>query len=437
MSLPIVAVVGRPNVGKSTFVNRIAQSDSAIVHEMSGVTRDRSFHTADWNGVEFSLVDTGGMEIGSDDKFQDSITNQAIFATEEADVVLFLVDGKADVTADDQEIAQLLKRAKKPVYLLVNKMDNPAKTDQIWEFYQLGLGEPWPISAAHGNGTGDMLDALVEDLRKIEKPADEEDLRKINVAIIGRPNAGKSSLSNRLTNTERSIVYDEAGTTRDSIDVSVVRGDTEYTFVDTAGLRKKSAVSEDVEYYSFVRAVKAIDRCEVAILVIDASIGLTDQDQRVAGMAHERGCALIICLNKWDLVKSEEAKKELRTRLEDRMMFVSYAPVLAISALHGTKVTNIFGFIDKAYESFNAQIPTSKLNLWLAEVKEAGHTVTKGKAILRLSYVTQTGSCPPVFTLFVNRPDIATSNYMRFLENSFRKKFPLQGTPIKCKLKKK
>ena len=439
MALPIVAVVGRPNVGKSTFVNRIAEADEAIVHEMRGVTRDRSYHKADWNGIEFKLIDTGGIEMGTEDQFQGSIRSQAFEATNEADVIVFIVDGKTGINADDEEVARILRKTSKPVLLAVNKLDTPNKLDELWEFYQLGLGDPFPISATHGHGTGDLLDEVVDHLRKVdcsfEDEEDDEDI--INVAIIGRPNAGKSSLTNRLTNNDRSIVSDVAGTTRDAIDTVVVHDGKKYRIVDTAGLRRKSQIDEDVEYYGFVRAMRAIDRADVALLVIDGSIGLTDQDQRVAGFAAERGCAMIIVLNKWDLVEGPEAKAEVRERIEDRMTFVGYAPVVATCALTGKKVDRIWDAVDKAYAGFSQTISTNKLNSWLSSIRETGHTVSQGKAVLRMKYVTQTGTCPPHFAVFVNRPDLVTDNYERFLENRLRKTFDLEGTPIRLKFKKK
>ena len=436
MAKHIVAVVGRPNVGKSTFVNRIAQADEAIVHEMRGVTRDRSYHDADWNGHEFTLIDTGGIEMGKDDAFQGSIRNQAFNATHESDVILFLVDGKTGINADDEEVARILRKSKTPVMLLVNKMDNPNNVDAIYEFYNLGLGEPWPISATHGNGTGDMLDELVNILRGLPE-REEEDEDAINVAIIGRPNAGKSSLTNSLSENERSIVSDVAGTTRDAIDTRVHHDGKAYRIVDTAGLRRKSQIDEDVEYYGFVRAMRAIERADVALLVIDSSLGLTDQDQRVAGYAAERGCAMVIVLNKWDLVEGPDRKAEIRERIADRLTFVGYAPVVAISALTGKNVKRIWDTIDQAFEGYNRQISTSKLNNWLAEIREFGHNISKGKKMLRMKYVTQTGVCPPQFTFFANHPELVDDNYKRYLENRMRSSFDFTGTPIRLKFKRK
>ena len=436
MPLPIVAVVGRPNVGKSTLVNRIAENNEAIVHEMRGVTRDRSYHRADWNGRDFTLIDTGGIEMGDDDRFQSSIRSQALMATEEADVIILLVDGSAGMNADDQEVARLLRRSKKPLFLAVNKLDNPADDLAMWEFMQLGVGDPWPISATHGHGTGDLLDAVVAAFPD-ENESSDDGVETIDVAIIGRPNAGKSSLTNKLTNNERSIVSDIAGTTRDAIDTLVEHEGRFYNIVDTAGMRRKSVIDEDVEYYGFVRSLRAIDRAQVVVLVVDSTLGLTDQDQRVAGMAIERGCAMVIVLNKWDLVEGPEAKQEIRDRIEDRMTYVGYAPVIAISALSGKNVHRIWQAVDKAHANYTGHISTARLNAWLQEVRDFGHTVSKGKKLLKLKYCTQAGVEPPQFTFFCNHPDIVEPAFERYLENRLRKSFDLEGTPVRFKFKKK
>lgn len=435
MSLPIVAIVGRPNTGKSTMVNRLAGNNEAIVHESRGVTRDRSYHEADWNGTNFILIDTGGIEVGSDDAFQNSITAQALTATGEADVIVFLVDGKAGINADDESVARVLRRSHKPIILAVNKLDTPKDEAEMWEFMRLGLGEPRPVSALHGTGTGDLLDEIVSLFP--EDDGEKESIDSINVAIIGRPNAGKSSLTNKLTQNDRSIVSDVAGTTRDAIDTTIEHEGQYYTIVDTAGLRKKSVINEDVEYYGFVRAMRAIDRAQVVLLVIDATLGLTDQDQRVAGMAAERGCAMVILLNKWDLVEGPEAKAEIRERIEDRLVFVGYAPVIAISALSGKNVHRIWDAIDAAYDAYSSTISTSRLNLWLQTIREFGHTVSKGKKILKIKYATQTGAEPPFFTFFCNHPDLVEPSYERYLENRLRQEFGFVGTPIRMKFKKK
>jgi len=435
MALPIVAVVGRPNVGKSTFVNRITQTADAIVHEARGVTRDRSYHHADWNGVDFMMIDTGGIESGrTADEFQSSIRQQAFMAAEEADAIVFLVDGKVGMTPEDAEVARILLRAGRPTFLAVNKMDTPGRDDEMHEFWALGLGQPWPVSATHGHGTGDILDEIVKALPEVE-PEVETDT--IDIAIIGRPNAGKSSLLNKLAGKERAIVSDVAGTTRDAIDTAVVRGETTYRLIDTAGIRRKSLIDEDVEYYGFVRAMRAIDRAQVALLVIDSTIGLTDQDQRVANFAAERGCAIIVMLNKWDVLESLEEKDAINTRVSERLGFIGYAPVLKISALTGKGVDKIWAAVDNVYANYTKTIPTSQLNKLLTEMRDFGHTVSKGKQTLRVNYVTQTRVSPPGFTFFANHPMLADDNFKRYVENRMRDAFDLTGTPIIMKFRKK
>ena len=438
MALPIVAVVGRPNVGKSTFVNRIAQADEAIVHEMRGVTRDRSYHIADWNGVPFKLIDTGGIEMGDDDAFQSSIRTQAFAGVNEADVIVFIVDGRTGINADDEEVARVLRKTSKPVYLVVNKMDNPDTMDQVWEFYQLGLGDPWSVSSLHGNGTGDLLDAVVEDLKKVETADDEEEDGGINIAIIGRPNAGKSSLTNRLTSDDRSIVSNVAGTTRDAIDTVVERDGKHYRMVDTAGIRKKSTVYENIEYYSMVRGLRAIDRADVALLVVDSSVGVTEQDQKVMGLAIERGCAIVVLLNKWDLL-DDDRKREACMETVDRRLGVMapWAQYLRISALTGRSVEKIWAMVDAAEKTRSQKISTSRLNTFLTDLREFGHTVVDGKRRLRMHYVTQTGVNPPTFTFFVNHSDLVNDTYQRYVENRMRSTFDFAGTPIRLFFRKK
>lgn len=435
---PIVAVVGRPNVGKSTLVNRLAQTSDAIVHESRGVTRDRSYHDADWNGREFTIVDTGGIEpLKSDDVFATSIRDQAMAAAEEAAVILFVVDGTTGVTEEDEAVARFLKRVDKPIFILVNKLDNPDREgDNIWEFYSLGIGEPTPLSALHGHGTGDLLDDIVALLPNEEE---EEDAYPdaLRVAIIGRPNAGKSSLFNKILGSDRSIVSDIAGTTRDAIDTVVERDGKHYLLVDTAGIRKKSTVYENIEYYSMVRGLRAIDRSDVALLVVDASIGVTEQDQKVAGLAIERGCALVVLLNKWDLLKDDREREQCMATVERRLTFAQWAPVLRISALTGRSVEKIWALVDAAAASRAQKISTSKLNLFLTDLREFGHTVVDGKRRLRMHYVTQTGMNPPTFTYFVNHGDLANDTFRRYVENRMRQNFDFEGTPIRIFFRKK
>lgn len=435
---PIVAVVGRPNVGKSTLVNRLAGTQDAIVHESRGVTRDRSYHDADWNGRQFTLVDTGGIEpLKSEDVFSASIRDQALAAAEEADVVLFVVDGSVGVTEEDESVARMLKRVKKPLFLLVNKLDNPDREqERLWEFYSLGLGDPRPISAHHGHGTGDLLDEVVNCLPD-ETEDDEPFPDALGVAIIGRPNAGKSSLFNKVIGSDRSIVSDIAGTTRDAIDTYVERDGRRYRLVDTAGIRKKSTVYENIEYYSMVRGLRAIDRADVALLVVDAGIGMTEQDQKVANLAIDRGCALVILLNKWDLLTEDHEREKVMETVSRRMTLAPWAKVLRISALTGRSVEKIWNYIDDAAAARATKISTSALNAFLTDLREFGHTVVDGKRRLRMHYVTQTDVNPPTFTYFVNHPDLVSDSYRRYVENRMRTKFGFEGTPIRLHFRAK
>lgn len=437
---PIVAIVGRPNVGKSTLVNRIAQTADAIVHQSRGVTRDRSYHEADWNGRSFTLVDTGGIEpLKSEDVFSASIRDQALAACEEAAVILFVVDGTTGVTEEDESVARMLKRVKAPVFLLVNKLDNPDREgDNLWEFYSLGVGEPIAISALHGHGTGDLLDEVVALFpEEDDLPAEPSDPNSLSVAIIGRPNAGKSSLFNKIIGSDRSIVSDIAGTTRDAIDTIVERDGRRYCMVDTAGIRKKSTVYENIEYYSMVRGLRAIDRADVALLVVDSTTGMTEQDQKVANLAIERGCALVILLNKWDLLKDDRERERVMETVDRRLTLAPWASVLRISALTGRSVEKIWALIDAAAAARASKVSTSRLNQMLTEIREFGHTVVDGKRRLRMHYVTQTGTKPPTFTFFVNHTDMVNDTYRRYIENRMRAAFDFKGTPIRLRFRKK
>lgn len=435
---PIVAVVGRPNVGKSTLVNRIAQTSDAIVHESRGVTRDRSYYDADWCGHEFTLVDTGGIEpMKSEDIFSASIRDQALAAAEEANVILFVVDGSTGVTEEDESVARMIKRAKKPTFLLVNKLDNPDREqERLWEFYSLGVGDPIAVSALHGHGTGDLLDDVVA-LLPDEYVEEQIDDGILSVAIIGRPNAGKSSLFNKILGSDRSIVSNVAGTTRDAIDTVIERGDKKYRLVDTAGIRKKSTVYENIEYYSMVRGLRAIDRADVALLVIDSSTGMTEQDQKVANLAIERGCAIVILLNKWDLLPDDHAREQMMETVERRMGMAKWANYLRISALTGRSVEKIWALVDSAAQNRASRISTSKLNQLLTDMREFGHTIVDGKRRLRMHYVTQTGTNPPTFTFFVNHTDLINDSYRRYIENRMRVTFDFKGTPIRLRFRKK
>lgn len=437
MAKPIVAVVGRPNVGKSTLVNRIAQTREAIVHESRGVTRDRSYHDADWNGYNFTLVDTGGIETGkSDDAFSKSIREQAEAACEEADAIIFVCDAITGITEEDETVAKILRRAGKPTFLCANKLDNPDDEKLLYEFYALGLGDPYALSAVHGHGTGDLLDDVIAALPEhVEENLYPEDA--LRVAIIGRPNVGKSSITNRFAGKNRSIVSDVAGTTRDALDVVVERDGKRYRLVDTAGMRKRNVVHEDVEYYSYVRGLQAIDDAEICILVVDASEGVTEQDQKIASLAIERGCALMILLNKWDLITTEEAREEVMQSVARRMTFAPWAPVLRTSALSGRALEKVWPLVDKVALAHSGSISTNKLNNLLASIRESGHTVSKGAKRLRIQYANQTGNCPPAITFFCNFPELVDDNYKRYMENRLRETFALEGTPLRLRFRKK
>ena len=436
MSKPIVAVVGRPNVGKSTLVNRLAVSRDAIVHESRGVTRDRSYHNTDWNGREFTLIDTGGIEsIKSKDTFAPRIREQALAACAEADVIVFVVDGSVGLTDEDEEVARVVRKSGKPVFLVVNKIDDPDRELNTWDFYSLGVGEPRAISAGHGYGTGDLLDDVVAAFPEDEPEAEQDD--DLNIAIIGRPNVGKSSLTNRLVGKNRSIVSDVAGTTRDAVDTVIEVNGERYRLVDTAGMRKKTQVHEDVEYYSLVRGLQAMERADVCLLVVDASVGVTEQDQKLAGMAIDRGCALVICLNKWDLIKSDQERDKVMASLERRMSFASWAPFVNISALTGRSCLKVLDVARKAADARASHIKTSQLNQVLDAIRESGHTVVVKNRRLKINYGTQTGDNPPIYTFFCNAPDLVDDNFERFLENRLRQAFDLEGTPIRFKFKRK
>lgn len=436
MTKPIVAVVGRPNVGKSTLVNRIAQDKEAIVHESRGVTRDRSYHEADWCGRDFILIDTGGMEPSrSEDVFASRIREQAVAACEEADAIIFVVDGSVGVTDEDEEVARVLRKTKKPVFLCVNKLDNPASEGEIWDFYSLGIGEPFALSAVHGHGTGDLLDDIIAVL-----PEDTEDVYTndmLNVAIVGRPNVGKSSLTNKLAGRARSIVSDVAGTTRDAIDIVVEQNNQKYRLVDTAGMRKRTVVHEDIEYYSMVRGLRAMDKADVCLLVIDSVDGVTEQDQKIAALAIERGCALVVLLNKWDLLEDDVQREQVINSITQRLTFASWAPYIRISALTGRSIDKVLQLASQVADARSQRISTAHLNKLITRLRETGHTVVDKSRRLKVKYATQVAINPPTFTFFCNAPDLVDDNYERYLENRLRETYPLQGTPIRLRFRKK
>lgn len=430
MSKKIVAIVGRPNVGKSTFFNVLAGEALSIVSDMPGVTRDRIYADCEWRGISFQIIDTGGIEPKTDDVIYKGMRRQAELAMDMADVIVFVVDIRAGLVNQDLEVAEMLRRTKKPVILVCNKVDNVgAPPEDIYDFYNLGLGEPMAISAKAKLGIGDVLDAIYDAFGTIGEVEDDDE--SIKVAIIGKPNAGKSSLVNKILNEERSIVSDVAGTTRDAVDSKFSNKFGNYVFIDTAGIRKKNKVYDEIEKYSIVKAMAAIDRADVAIIMIDAKEGVTDQDEKIAGYAHEKGKAMIIAVNKWDLIDHDEmtpAKyvKEVRKSFK----FMGYAPVITISALTGQRVTGLFEMINKVYAANNLRVSTSVLNEVIMEAVAMTPPPTDKGRRLKIFYGTEVKAKPPTFVLFVNDKELAHFSYLRHLENVFRKYFDLEGTPI-------
>lgn len=436
---PLVAIVGRPNVGKSMLFNKLIGQRLSIVEDTPGVTRDRIYGESEWCGRKFRLVDTGGIEPRTDDQILSFMREQAEIAIQHADVIIFLTDVKTGLTASDQEVANMLLRSRKPIVLAVNKMDSTGRVDpDFYEFYNLGLGDPIAVSAVHGHGTGDLLDDIVALLPEEEDEVADEFPDALNVAIIGRPNAGKSSLFNRILGADRSIVSNIAGTTRDAIDTVVERNGKHYRMVDTAGIRKKSTVYENIEYYSMVRGLRAIDRADVALLVVDASVGVTEQDQKVMGLAIERGCAIVVLLNKWDLLDDDRKREACMETIDRRLgVMAPWAQYLRISALTGRSVEKIWAMVDAAEKTRSQKISTSRLNTFLTDLREFGHTVVDGKRRLRMHYVTQTGVNPPTFAFFVNHSDLVNDTYQRYVENRMRSTFDFAGTPIRLFFRKK
>jgi GTP-binding protein len=436
MSLPVVAIVGRPNVGKSTIFNRIAGERIAIVEDKPGITRDRIYCRGEWNGRSFHLIDTGGLEFGGDDEMLEHIRHQAELAIEEAHVILFLVDGQAGMTAADEEVARLLHRSNKPVVVGVNKVDHPSHREVIYDFYQMGFGDVFPISALHGTGTGDLLDRIVELFPDLEEETYDEDT--IRVCLIGRPNVGKSSLVNAILGEERVIVSPVAGTTRDAIDTPFERDGQKYVLIDTAGMRKKGRVYETTEKYSVLRALKAIERSDVVLVVLDGERGIAEQDKRIAGYAHEAGRASIFVVNKWDAVeKDDKTMDRFRREIRDEFHFMDYAPSLFVSAKTKRRVHTILPMVNEVAEQHAMRVSTSVLNEVLTDaVLTTPPPSDKGKR-LRILYGTQVSVKPPTFVLFVNDPELAHFSYQRYLENRLREAFGFHGTPIRLLLRKR
>ena len=439
MYKPLVAIVGRPNVGKSTFFNVIAGQRIAIVKDTPGVTRDRIYADTIWNGRAFTLIDTGGIDTQSEDVLLSQMRKQAEIAIETADLICFFVDARSGLTHQDQEIADILRRSHKPVLLVANKMDHDALKGVIYEGYALGLGEAIGISSTNMLGLGDVLDEIVSRLPENQQEDDEEE-KIINLAIVGRPNVGKSSLTNRLLGEERVMVSDIPGTTRDAIDTRYTAPDgTVYNIIDTAGIRRKRAIEdESVERYSVLRSIAAIRRCDVALLILDAQDGVTEQDMRIAGMIQEEGKALLITINKWDLIDKETGTLEkFQKEVLGKLVFVSYAPVLFISALSGKRVHLVWEEISRVYAQATKRVPTGLLNDVLGDAQIAVQPPMEGGRRLKIFYATQQGVLPPTFIFFVNDAQLMHFAYERYLENKLRQSFDFTGTPIRFILRER
>ena len=435
MSLPLVAVVGRPNVGKSTFFNKVVGKRLSIVEDTPGVTRDRIYAEAEWCGVHFALIDTGGIEPDSKDIILAQMREQAEMAIDTSDVILFMVDGKEGLTAADREVGEMLMKTGKKVVLAVNKIDNKNLPDDFYDFYELGLGEPIPISSANMLHLGDLLDEIVA---SFPEGAGEEEDDSIKIAMIGKPNVGKSSLVNKILGENRVIVSPIAGTTRDSIDTPFEFDGDRYTLIDTAGIRRKSKVNEDIEKFSVIRAVAAIERCDVCMLMIDAQDGVTEQDKKIAGIAHEAGKGIVILVNKWDLIEKEtNTMKKFREDIEAELGFMSYAPSIFISALTGQRVDQVMGMAKVVSENRAMRVPTGQLNTVITDATMMKQPPSdKGKR-LKIYYVTQVGVKPPLFSFKINSRPLMHFSYSRYLENQIRKAFGFEGTSLKFVFREK
>lgn len=427
----VVAVVGRPNVGKSTLFNTLAGDKISIVKDTPGVTRDRIYADVEWLNEKFTLIDTGGIDSNSDDVLFRSMREQAEIAIETADVIIFVTDVKAGVTADDMAVADMLRRSKKPIILCVNKVDNFDKYESyVYEFYNLGLGNPIAVSASGMLGLGDLMDEVIKHFPEGSDQIDDTDTPRI--AVIGKPNTGKSSMINKMLGENRLIVSDIAGTTRDAVDTKIKRNGQEYIFIDTAGLRRKSKIHDEIERYSIIRTVSAVERCDIAVLMIDAETGVTDQDTKIAGIAHERGKGMIIVVNKWDLVEKETGTMEkMKKEIQKKLAYMPYAEMIFVSALTGQRLNKIFALIDSVVQFQCLRIQTGVLNEILTEaVAENEPPNDKGKK-LKLYYITQVSVKPPTFVLFVNSRELAHFSYIRYIENKLREAFLFKGTPIR------
>ncbi|MBU9713457.1 ribosome biogenesis GTPase Der [Evansella tamaricis] len=436
MPKPVLAIVGRPNVGKSTIFNRIVGERIAIVEDKPGVTRDRIYSSAEWLNHDFHIIDTGGIEI-NDEPLMVQMRYQAEIAIDEADVICFIVNGREGVTAADEEVAQLLFRSKKPIVLGVNKMDDPSMHERLYEFYSLGIGEPFPISGSHGIGLGDFLDEAAKHFPKDADDTYDEDT--IRISLIGRPNVGKSSLVNAILGEERVIVSDIPGTTRDAIDTPFTKDEQEYVVIDTAGMRKKGKVYESTEKYSVLRSLKAIERSDVVLMVLNAEEGIIEQDKKIAGYAHEAGRAVVLVVNKWDAVeKDDKTMREFEQKIRDHFLYLDYAPILFLSAKTKRRMQNLLPMVKEVSENHNMRVQTHVLNDVIVDAVTMNPTPTDhGGKRLRISYGTQVAVAPPTFVLFVNDPELLHFSYRRYLENKIRATFNFSGTPIRIVARKK
>lgn len=431
MSLPLVAIVGRPNVGKSTLFNKLIGQRLSIVEDTPGVTRDRIYSKCEWLSTQFMLVDTGGIEPKTDDIILSQMRDQAQIAIDRADVIIFVTDLKTGVTSDDYAVAEMLQKSGKPIVLCVNKCDSLGEPPmEIYEFYNLGLGDPYGVSSVHGHGTGDMLDKVCEYLKDYESEQYDEDA--IKVAIIGKPNVGKSSLVNRISGQNRVIVSNIAGTTRDATDTEIENEYGKYVFIDTAGIRKKSKITERVEHFSVLRAYMAVDRADVCVIVIDATEGFTEQDSKVAGYAHEQGKASIVVVNKWDLIEKEtNTMKNYEAELRENFSFMSYVPFLFMSALTGQRVDKLYEKINYVAKQNSIRISTGTLNDALITATQKVQPPSDKGRRLKIYYITQSSTNPPTFIVFVNRKELFHFSYQRYIENQIRQTFGIDGTPVK------
>ncbi len=437
MSKPVVAVVGRPNVGKSTFFNYLAGRRISIIEDTPGVTRDRIYAEAEWKNKKFSLIDTGGIEAYSDDYIKQQMVRQAQIAIDTADVIVLMVDIRTGLTAADEDVAVMLRKSAKPVIVAANKADSiGAPPAELYEFYNLGMGEVYPVSSIHGLGMGELLDAIYEHFPEEEGEEDDDDI--VKVAVIGKPNAGKSSIINKLLGEERVIVSDIPGTTRDAIDTFLELNGKKYNFIDTAGIRRKSKIEEDIEKYSIIRSWAAVDRADVCIIMIDAQDGVTEQDTKIAGYAHEQGKAVIIAVNKWDLVeKTTGTLEEYRKKVQQDLEFMNYAPIVFISAKTGQRVERLFELIDYVFDQASFRIQTGVLNDVLNEAIAMVQPPSDRGKRLKIYYMTQTGVRPPSFVLFVNNAELMHYSYERYLKNNLRRNFGFEGTSIRFTIKEK